>query len=250
MRVVVTMLCLLIPTPLFAQPTADPAPLVTTTTNYALRVAKEGLGAAYRKNYDAAARQLAAHEYAKGLAGLQRIVAACEAYERPGLRLVAVHDADEYDRFVARSTDGTPVEWLDMVCPWSLKLLAFTLVDVDGDRDEAVRRLEQAARLAPGWAAPHVERGYILASGGHFAEALAAYREGVALAEASGKNIPELAMAWRGVGRVQGELHDWESARAAYRRSLEVEPGNALAQNELEWIETQDPSGNAPKAAP
>jgi tetratricopeptide (TPR) repeat protein len=229
---------------------APPAPpaqddVERVTTAYVTRGAKDALGSTYRADYAAALDSVQHGDLATGRAGLERIAAACDGYARPGLELVAVHTADEYERFVRESGDGSPTEWLDMVCPSTLKGLAFVHVEAGDSPDVALDYLDKAIRLAPYWADPYTERGFILAHSGRLEEALTAYREAIRRAEATREN-GVLALAWRGVGYAQGELHAWTESRAAYRRSLEIEPGNAIAENELQWIDQQDPAGAQP----
>ena len=51
----------------------------------------------------------------------------------------------------------------------------------------------------------------------------------------------------RGLGYTWIELKDLDRAEAFYRRSLEVEPGNATATKELQYIERSRPP--APQAS-
>lgn len=226
-----------------AVPAQDDVQRVTTA--YVTRGARNALGSAYRKDYAAALDSVQRGNLASGRAGLERIAAACDGYARPGLKLVAVHSADEYERYIRESGDGSPVEWLDMVCPSTLKALAFVHVEAGDPPDVALDYLDTAIRLAPFWADPYVERGYILAHSARLDDALASYREAIRLADGARDN-GVLALAWRGVGFAQGERHAWADARAAYRHSLEIEPGNPVAENELQWIDQQDPPGARP----
>ena len=45
-----------------------------------------------------------------------------------------------------------------------------------------------------------------------------------------------VGVALRGIGYSMIEFGDFAGARAAYERSLEVEPGNQIALKELEYI--------------
>jgi len=59
----------------------------------------------------------------------------------------------------------------------------------------------------------------------------------LALAEAdAGRYADMVGVALRGIGYSMIELGDFAGARAAYERSLEVEPGNQIALKELEYI--------------
>lgn len=246
MRARVLWACLFLATPLHARQAAPDAPSgeLRVKTEYSTRGAESALGNVYRGDYKAAMSLVADEDYTRAEADLQRISAACDPFARPGLRLVAVNDSIEYERYV-RENPGMPVEWLDMVCPWTLKSIAFVRMEA-GDARGGAGRTRQGTGLAPYWADPHVERGYILTHSGRPEDGLASYREAIRLAEQSGKDTAVLAMGWRGVGYAQGELHAWAEARAAYRRSLEMRPGNRVALNELIWIDQQDPGAASP----
>ncbi|KGQ17772.1 Diguanylate cyclase/phosphodiesterase [Lysobacter dokdonensis DS-58] len=242
MRTIV-LLSLLLATSAHAQDPAavDPDSISTTTTYYALRDAQEALGKQWREDYNAAKDAMDAQRTDEAARTFAKILAACEGYARPGLRVIAAHDADEYVRAAARTADGTPTEWLDMVCPRAATDSAYLAVEAK-DFDGALARIRQASEWAPLWADPHNEHGFVLGQLQRREEALVQYREAIDLATASGDK-PVLAMAWRGVGFQSSELGRWNDARAAYRRSLEVEPGNQLAKDELAWIDRQDPAG-------
>ena len=254
MRVLVCWSSLLWSFATLAQQPPPPAPaqddVQRITTAYVTRGAKDALGSAYRGDYATALDSVQRGDLASGRAGLERIAAACDGYARPGLKLVAVHTADEYERYIRESGDGSPVEWLDMVCPSTLKGLAFVHVEAGDPPDVALDYLDKAIHLAPYWADPYTERGYILAHSGRLVDALASYREAIRLADGA-RDTGILALAWRGVGFAQGERHAWADARAAYRRSLDIEPNNAVAEHELQWIDQQDPAGaHAPATTP
>ena len=52
-------------------------------------------------------------------------------------------------------------------------------------------------------------------------------------------NKRAIALALRGIGYSQVELGDLDGAEQSYKESLEVEPGNTLAQRELDYIRQQ-----------
>jgi tetratricopeptide (TPR) repeat protein len=232
----------------FAFGTAHAQEKRVVTTATAMKPSELALGAEHRGDYNDAMRTLSAGDPDKAVAMLGRIAAACEAYARPGLRLVAAFDAAEYDRYVAQLGDGTPIEWLDMVCPSTFKTVAFLAWERKESPDVALQRLQQATALAPFWPDPHVERGFVLTQIGRAEEGLAAYREAIRLSELPGADTSSLAIAWRGVGYSNIELKRWNDARAAYAKALEIEPDNHIALNELAYIDQQDPQPAAAKA--
>ena len=77
------------------------------------------------------------------------------------------------------------------------------------------------------------ERAVALVKLGRLPEALAVYEEGVKLAD---KDNRQLARMHRGRGYVLTELGRLDEAEQAYQESLKIEPDNALAKRELQYI--------------
>lgn len=146
MRARVLWACLFLATPLHARQAAPDAPSgeLRVKTEYSTRGAESALGNVYRGDYKAAMSLVADEDYTRAEADLQRISAACDPFARPGLRLVAVNDSIEYERYV-RENPGMPVEWLDMVCPWTLKSIAFVRMEA-GDARGGAGRTRQGDR--------------------------------------------------------------------------------------------------------
>jgi tetratricopeptide (TPR) repeat protein len=205
---------------------------------------KAGIGAQYRPDFNAAMRAIKNDgDLGKGLALLAPIAAFCEALERPGTRAIAVAEEAEYDRYLAEHP-GTPVDLVDMTCPMTFHAQAFALIERKGDPSDILRALDRAIAIAPYWAEPHNERGFVLAQAGRREEALASYRQAIALADAS-RSKEGAAVAWRGLGYTLVEMQQWQAAREAYDKSLVLDPGNRIALDELAFIDK-----HAPKATP
>ena len=77
------------------------------------------------------------------------------------------------------------------------------------------------------------ERAVALVKLGRFADALVVYDEGVKLSD---KDNRQLARMHRGRGYVLTELGRLDEAEQAYQESLTLEPDNALAKRELQYI--------------
>ncbi|NUS61386.1 MAG: tetratricopeptide repeat protein [Lysobacter sp.] len=210
-------------------------------TTYLQSQGKEGIGSQYREDLAVAGKAIHVdNDLPRARTILLRIAAFCEALARPGMRLVAAQDDAQYERFIADHPTGEPTQFVDMTCADAFKNLAF--IDIEtGDRDAAMRRLDQSIALAPAWADPHAEKGFLLGQLGRHEDALAEYRTALALADGSSLGDGFKALAWRGTGYMLIELQRWDEARAAYDRSLELEPGNALAKEELEFIAKSAP---------
>lgn len=196
-----------------------------------------GVGAEHRDTvteaYVAMSRE---HDLARAGRLLAPVIAYCDEQQRPGRIAVSVANAAEYNRFVDEHGDGTPVEWIDHACPSAYKAEAFRQVEL-GDPEAALRWLDKAIAIAPYWPDALAERGFVLNQRGRPREALESYRRALALAEAdAGRYADMVGVALRGIGYSMIELGDFAGARAAYERSLEVEPGNQIALKELEYI--------------
>ena len=209
------------------------------------KIYKAGIGAQYRTDFNAAMRAMKDdRDVAKALALLGPIAEFCEALHRPGMRPIAVAEEAEYDRYLAEHPDGPPVDLVDMTCPMTFHAQAFALVELKRDPAEVLRALDRAIAIAPYWAEPHNERGFLLAQAGRREEALASYRQAIALAEAS-RSKEGAAVAYRGLGYTLVEMQQWQAAREAYDKSLEIEPGNRIALDELSFIDKHAPKPGA-----
>lgn len=166
---------------------------------------------------------------------LQPVLAYCESLGNAGRRLVSVANAAEYEQHVDMHGDGTPIDWIDTTCASAYKTRAFA--DVESKRtDSALAYLDKTIRLAPYWALPLAERGYLLNQLGRHDDALASYEDALRLVSGFPSNANAHALVLRGIGYTRIELGDLDTAEQAYRDSLEAEPGNALALKELEFI--------------
>lgn len=213
-------------------------PKNTKITTLAISPPLQQIGHEHRADYAKGLELIVSGEQQEGRALLEPIIAFCDAVVRKDAVSIAVSDASEYDEFVAGRSEARPVEWVDMVCPWSYKAVAFSEVE-SGRVAEALPYLRKADALAPFWAQSRVERGYVLVHLGRFAEGLAAYEEALALAKRYPSNREALPLAYRGMGYAYIELKDLDRAEEAYRKSLEIDPGNRTAQSELEYIKQQ-----------
>ncbi len=196
------------------------------------------LGAQHRESVEGALRATASGDLPRALDLLRPVIAFCDALLAEDRKLVSVANEAEYTAFVSASASGEPVDWVDMACPEAYDAHAF--IDIERkDADAAFIALHKAIRLAPYWADPLAELGHLLNVTGKPAEGLARYRAALALVERQPGSGARHALVLRGMGYSQIELGDLDGAEQTYRKSLEVEPGNALAQRELEYISEQ-----------
>lgn len=196
------------------------------------------LGAKFRKQADRAAEAALQHRLPEATALLQPIIEFCDRLQASNRALVSVADAAEYEAYVAAQGRGEPIDWVDMACPGAYKSRAF--IDIDNKAfDSALAFLDKAIALAPYWAEPLAERGYLLNQRARSPEALQDYLQALALVGRFQSNAYVNALVLRGLGYTHVELGDLAAAEDAYRKSLDVEPGNALAARELDYIRQQ-----------
>jgi len=194
------------------------------------------IGQQYRQAVSAAIRQAMGGEPKAAIAALAPVMAYCDAQQqRPNLRFVSVSTAAQYDRHVSAAGAGEPVEWLDMACPHAYYYTGYAWAE-QRDFAQALPYLEKAAALAPYYAEPINERGMALNQLGRTDEAIQAYQQALHLADVEPATAYIRPLAWRGIGYALIEQRDWDGARAAYDKSLELDPDNATARNELEYI--------------
>src|SRR5262249_15010866 len=104
------------------------------------------------------------------------------------------------------------------------------------DFPEALRLSKRELSFRPYSAVAYTEHGFILNQMGNPTDGLSAYNKALQLSESFDSSQGMKAIALRGIGFAQIELHDYEAARNAFRQSLQVEPNNEIALRELEYI--------------
>ena len=196
------------------------------------------MGSKYRAQAKRAAAMGRRGKIPEALGLLRPVIAYCDGLIDAGYAIVSVNNEREYNAYVAESGHGAPVDWVDFACPSAYKTQAFLAID---RKDMVVARsaLDKAIRLAPYWADPLAERGFLLNQLGKHQEALDDYRHALALVDRFQSNAYARPIALRGIGYTQVELGDLDAAEQAYKDSLKAEPDNALALRELDYISKQ-----------
>jgi tetratricopeptide (TPR) repeat protein len=200
----------------------------------------QGVGVEYRRDVAAANKAMADdHDLERAAALLAPVMRYCDQQQRPGRVAISVASVAEYERYMAEHGNGVPVEWIDMVCPDSYKTAAFLHVEKK-EYDAALPLLEKAIAMAPYWPNGLAELGFVLNQQHKPQEALMSYRKSLSLAETFDSGKPMKALALRGIGYSLIELGDLAGARKTYEQSLEIDPGNKTALNELDYIRQQE----------
>lgn len=148
----------------------------------------------------------------------------------------SVANKAEEQEYRASTPAGVKLHFVDWACPMAYKSAAFMAVQTN-EPDRAGALLDRAQALAPHWAEPLAERAYMIGKLGDWPSALAMYRKAQALADRYPSSANLKGLVLRGIGFALTEMGDLDGATDAYKRSLEIEPSNALAKRELEYIE-------------
>lgn len=211
---------------------------VETVRTTLARTSIEQLGSQYRADVARAHDVAMQGDWDAARKLLRSVVDYCDRLSRPDLDVVSVANPAEYQTFVGASAKGSPVEWVDSACPSAYKNMAFLDIE-QKDTASAQVFLDKAVAISPYWAEPHAERGYLLNQLGRPQEGLASYQRALELVERFPSNVYARALVLRGLGYTHIELGDLDQAETAYRQSLQVEPDNALAMKELDYIAKQ-----------
>lgn len=167
---------------------------------------------------------------------LKNALAFCDQQQStPQKRVFSVHNEAEAQEYRDAAPD-VMTTFVDQACPAAYKAAAFMAVR-NQDADAAFGYLDRAQALAPHWAEPLAERAYLVGKLGDRARSLQLYREALALAERYPSSAYLKPLVWRGIGFALIELGQLDEAQQAFETSLQFEPGNELAQNELRYIE-------------
>ena len=94
------------------------------------------------------------------------------------------------------------------------------------DLDSAARDLDEALRLAPGWAAAHFERGKVWLRLDDMAAAAGCFRQ-------AAEQLPGFGGAWGNLGATLGELDRPAEALRAFERLLALDPSSPQAHNNV-----------------
>lgn len=203
---------------------------------------ERGIGAEYRGSVAAAnAAALDDKDLNRAATVLAPALQYCDEQQIPDRVAVSVASTEEYDHFMATHHDGVPVEWLDQACPAAYKAAAF--IDIERKNYEAgMAMLAKAIAIAPYSPEPLTEQGFVLNQTGKYQDALIVYRKAYDLADTFVSARYMKAIALRGIGYSLVELNDLAGAKAAYEHALEVEPDNATALQELDYIHKRLPA--------
>ena len=170
---------------------------------------------------------------------LNPILAQCESRPtKPGEKIVYLDSYEQFLEFIALPNNTGKIRWVRDYCPLAYNTAAFLYVAAN-DKDNAMKYLSLAIESAPFWAEPHNELGYFLGVQKDFEAALASYEKAIELADKYKNTASVKPLSLRGLRFILTEMGELERSKKAYEDSLLIEPDNALAKNELEYIRQQ-----------
>ncbi len=206
----------------------------TATTTWTL--VEQTLGFEQQALYDQASSYVKAGRLKEAEHLLDQILESFRRMMRkPGAVYVSLATKAELEKFKAKQQGDTEVVWLHWTLPAAMQMKAFIAVS-NGDSMRAVDLLTKQIAIAPYAASPYTEFGYILNQLKRPAAALEAYTVGLRLAREFKSSKSEEPAALRGIGFSLIELGQLKKAEAVLRESLKIDPGNAVALNELKYI--------------
>ncbi|WDS37438.1 tetratricopeptide repeat protein [Pseudoxanthomonas sp.] len=226
---------------------------VGVVETYQYYAAEPATGYAYRADVGKATRALQQGDIATARPLLEKALAYCDAQrQQPGRRALSFSSRRQYEQYMDGPGKGQPTEWLDVACSSAYQQTGYMLAGAKR-MEEALHFLDIAIEVGPYDPMARVERGFVLNALKRFDEGLASYRTALDLAQQNAESAFIKPMALRGVGYTLVELGDLAGAREAYQQSLQLEPGNQTALNELDYIQQQlavlpSPSSEATQA--
>lgn len=128
---------------------------------------------------------------------------------------------------------NTNINWVENAYPRAHYYLGYICVKRK-QYDRAIEFLDKGQKLEPTNPTFIIEKAQALVHSGRKGESLALYGD---VSEVGPYvSARHLAIARRGQGFVLIEIEDLDGAEAAFKASLEIEPGNDVALNELQYI--------------
>ncbi len=204
----------------------------SVTTPLTIQV-QEAKGAQFRKQVRALTALVEAKRFEEAEIQAKALQRLYEKTFNPKIKQYTFQSQAEFDDFKASSPEK--FEWIDWGYESCIKTQAFIRSEKK-DFQGALAILENLRHLAPTSASTAVETGYVFNGLGKFEEALVVYQGAEALAVKYPSQRPYRAIALRGMGFSLIELNRLDEAERAFNQSLEIDPMNALALNELAYI--------------
>ncbi len=220
---------------------------ITERTMRQVLVESAGVGSDLRDRIEAVGKMVAENETARAMREVEVLIAEFrKLMPVDGTVYVSVSSDEQFADFVSENR-GRKV----LRVAWGLQKLLFikAFILAEEKPQEALPSLEELQKLAPYSSDARCERGYVQNLLGNYSAALTAYQEALTLAGKYASEKHNLPVALRGLGYSLSHLGKTDEARAAFQKSLEIEPESPVAHDGLAALE-QKAAGTPPGAAP
>lgn len=229
----------LLPRPVLAQDAAPTPPpnmysVATTTVNNA---SSAGIGASNEAASLQASRLITSGHLDEGEKLVNETLAKFDALMTgPGPYVCIANDGD-YQKYVQTLSPAEAKSLVRVHISFATCLQARAFVYSDRKQwEEALAALDKTIKYCPYELMPRTEKAYILHATGKLKEAVDAYDAAEKLCIEHHLSAKEHAVAVRGKASTLIDLGKLDEAEAVYKKSLEIEPGNKLALDELDYI--------------
>jgi len=201
--------------------------------------AEKGLGYEYRKEVEKIMELIYKKKFAEVEKILDSVIHAFEAnYTKKNSIIISVKTRKEFDDYV--NTNGyMNAVWLDYSYRNAYYYKAFIAIELE-QYNQAIVILKELLSISPNDPQIFTELGGIYNKTGRADKGLLEYQKAYKIAK---QDNHYAAVALRGMGFSYVELRDITKARESYQMSLEIEPGNEIAVNELRYIELLEKKG-------
>lgn len=155
--------------------------------------------------------------------------------DEAGVTYLCIQNQNELNFFVSSHPEIRSIR----VLPWSIAEALFARIFILSHHrnfTDACQYLDELIRLAPLMARAHRQKGYVLTKLRRPTEALKAFSIAWDLVGRLTSNASEAGSSLRGMAVVLIDLGNLDLAEKLLQDSLLVEPGNAMANNELLYI--------------
>ena len=150
-------------------------------------------------------------------------------------RICACWDKEEFLAYVGakRAEGNLDNKWIAESYSKAWLQLAVIAVE-EGNLKNAISHIESGLALEPDHPLLWIEKGFILARQGQYADALRSYERAATVRDWAPPN--QIARALRGKGATLVELKRINEAEEAIKQSLVLDPQSKIGRNELEYI--------------
>lgn len=180
------------------------------------------------------------HEnFDKALVRVDKVIKNFEdVFDKNKTQYVFEYDS-HYEKFI--KTNGTNFQRIDNSYKEALQIKAYIYSELK-EYEKAIEYLEKLKDVAPTSASTFIELGYIFTIVGFENIVASQYLKAKYLSsEYPEGQLKNKAAALRGLGFILIESGKLDRAEALYRESLEIDPGNKTAINELKYIASISP---------